>query len=215
MSRVWVRSFAFIVLLSIVVPIYFFSYLTIRFFWEHPVTSNDFMHAYTVSAVLIVVLLLANYLVIGFVFRDMPRLRRALVSIVIVPVAFYVLWLFLLPSQSNYRRCDLYTERMNGGVHAFENKDYRIELCGLNGGIDPENWQHDEVRLQVFAMNGELLAERFFEPLLGMGEPIAPLEYGNDHLIYDAGQGSGYHTKMAMPPSRWEWIRARLPRMWP
>jgi hypothetical protein len=64
-------------------------------------------------------------------------------------------------------------------------------------------------------MGGELLAERFFEPLVGMGDFGLQLEYGDDYLLYNDGQGSGFETKMAMPPTKLDWIRIRLPRMWP
>ncbi len=99
-----------------------------------------------------------------------------------------------------YRRCDGYTTEMNGGIHPFYGTNHRIELCGLTTDAD--------VRLRVFTMDGELLAERFLWPI---EERQSSLSYGTDYMIY---HDSGNAEFMAMPPSRWEWLRARLPRMW-
>ncbi|ATE59480.1 hypothetical protein CCZ27_05515 [Thauera sinica] len=66
----------------------------------------------------------------------------------------------------------------------------------------------------MFSMDGELLAERYFEPLWE-SRWLHKLEYGDDYLIYNDGDGSGFGTRMAMPPTTWDWIRARLPRPWP
>ena len=170
--------------------------------------------ACAVSAVFIVILLLANYLAIGFVLRNTPKLRRVLISAAIVPMAFYVVCLWLLPQQSSYQGCDVYTKEMNGEVHTFQGEDYKIELCGIDGvpGI-PVNGRHDEIHLKVFAMDRELLAERFFRPA---DDNPAPLDYQDDSLTYwSSNAHENRQEKITMPPSRWEWVRARLPRMWP
>lgn len=136
---------------------------------------------------------------------------RLLISIAAVYMLVFVFINHIRPLE--YHRCDLYTNVMNGGIKTFQGKDYRIELCGLNGIIQPENFHDDEVRLRVFSMEGELLAERYYAPLLGMGFGIQ-VEYGNDYLTYDTAT-TDPKQKIAIPPSRWEQMRAQLPRMRP
>jgi len=138
--------------------------------------------------------------------------RRVLITITVIYVFVFVFINYIRPLE--YYRCDLYTQRMNGGIHSFQGKNYKIELCGLNGFIEPENFPHDEVRLRVYSLEGELLVERYFPPLLGLGAPIAPLKYGDDYLTYDTVDQSP-SKKMAMPPTILERIRAKLPRMLP
>ncbi len=121
---------------------------------------------------------------------------------------------FLRPSE--YIGCDVYTKEMNGGVHAFAGKNYRIELCGIHGHTGLSNSGSDDaVHLKVFAMDGALLVERFFTPLSGMSSAMQ-LKYGDDFLMYRYETADmNQQEKITMPPSRWEWVRARLPRMWP
>jgi hypothetical protein len=124
----------------------------------------------------------------------------------------YLFWLsFMRADPFYYQKCDLYTEEMNGGIKTFQGHQYNIKLCGLRGRIDPSNVHDDEILLRVYSMQGELLAERYFEFNWGLRE----LEYGKDYLIYADGRGSKIETRMAMPPTRLDWIRARLPRLWP
>jgi len=137
-----------------------------------------------------------------------PILRKLLRLFFIL----YVLWFMLFRhGPDSYAKCDLYTEEMNGGIHTFQGQQYNIKLCGLKRGIDPENIHYDEIRLAVYSMQGELLAERYFE----FAWELRELEYGNNYLIYADGDGAGFETRMAMPPTRLDWIRARLPRLWP
>jgi hypothetical protein len=103
---------------------------------------------------------------------------------------------------------------MNGGIQTFQGTRLKISLCGLSTHGPVNLAFSDEVRLQVFSMEEKLLAERFFKPLVGMHYGLQ-LEYGDDYLLYNDGQGSGFETKMAMPPTKLDWIRIRLPRMWP
>ncbi|MDR1994559.1 hypothetical protein [Azonexus sp.] len=128
-------------------------------------------------------------------------LRWTLIVLLVIAAIPYLFW-FTLIRLSDYRKCDLYTREMNGGIREFQGQPYHIVLCGKHAFIDPTNWPNNEVRLQVLSMDGELLAERIFEPILGMGGPIWPLEYGENYLIYNDGEGSGFQTKLAMPPNR-------------
>jgi len=113
-------------------------------------------------------------------------------------ILFYALN-FLRPYE--YIGCDEFTGLMNGGIHPFNGTNHRVELCGLATEVD--------VRLRVFTMNGELLAERYLHPI---EERQSSLSYGTNYIIY---HNNGNAEFMPIPPSHWEWIRARLPRVWP
>ncbi|MDR1994561.1 hypothetical protein [Azonexus sp.] len=139
-------------------------------------------------------------------------LRWVVIVLFVITATPYLFW-FTLMRPSDYRKCDLYTKEMNGGIREFQGQPYHIVLCGKHAFIDPTNWPNNEVRLQVFSMDEELLAERFYEPLLGMRYNMQ-LEYYDDHIAYET-KGTGPTQTIAMPPSRWEWLRAHLPRMWP
>ena len=117
-----------------------------------------------------------------------------------------VFWLNLNPQ--HYENCEIYTKEMNGGIRVFHGEKFNIVLCGTgayNRSSDPG------ARLQVLSMDGELLAERFFEP---PWEMVYDIQYGEDYLGYET-RDQGPTQNIGMPPSSWEWIRARLPRLWP
>ncbi|ACT49660.1 hypothetical protein [Methylovorus glucosotrophus] len=140
------------------------------------------------------------------------KLKFLIWRLVKLVIFLYVAWFLVFRhTPESYGKCDLYTEEMNGGIHTFQGQQYNIKLCGLKRGIDPSNIHYDEIRLAVYSMQGELLAERYFE----FNWELRELEYGNDYLIYADGGGAGFETRMAMPPTRLDWIRARLPRLWP
>lgn len=142
----------------------------------------------------------------------MKYLGAFLTAAVLCYAPIFILLNFSHPD--DYGECESYTKNMNGGWRAFKNVPHNIVLCGLDGRFDPAQNQNDEVRLQIFSASNELLAVRYFKPLLGMTHGLM-LEYGPDYLIYNDGEGSGYQTKISMPPNYLEWIRARLPRLLP
>lgn len=133
--------------------------------------------------------------------------------------ALYIVLLLVINyvAPTRYIGCDLYTKEMNGGVRSFAGQGLNIVLCGYKGSIGPDSFSgdNDQVRLQIFSMEGELLAQRYFEPLVGLGEFGLQLKYGTDFLVYNDGEGTGFQTRMAMPPDRLDWLRARLPRFLP
>ena len=117
---------------------------------------------------------------------------------------------WLLPVE--YIACNSYTRQMKGGLKKFDGKYFDIVLCGQLGGISPDWGRHDRVRLQVFSADGELLAVRYFTPLVGVGGSSHQLEYDAYHLRFNDGDEVGRRIEMTMPPSQFEWVQARLPR---
>jgi len=141
--------------------------------------------------------------------------KRVLCWIFVIMLAIpYLLWLILVQNNlDTYHRCDYYTKHLNGGIRAFRGKQYNIVLCGFQGRIDPDNVQYDEVRLSVFSMGGELLAERYYELTLE-SDYTMQVHYGNDYLTYE-DRPKSQTQRVAMPPTCLDWLRARLPRLWP
>jgi hypothetical protein len=107
-----------------------------------------------------------------------------------------------------YGDCEKDTKDLNGGERAYEGRKYKIILCGDGGD---ENFNHDKIRMQILSEGGELLAQRKFYVDWSGGWPFK-LEYGRDHLIYpDITRPNDYKRKVSMPPTRLDWIRARVP----
>ena len=141
------------------------------------------------------------------------RARKAISAVAVMYALVFLIYNYALPS--GYRECKSYTREMKGGFKLFDGKYYEIVLCGTFGSIASWKNHDDNVRLQVFSAEGELLAQRFFNPIVGFGKEGYQLSYGRYYLSYDISTkgGAGVETvEMTMPPSRWDWIRARLPR---
>ena len=214
MKHLFIKTLVFGLVLVIGYCLYWITFIVITASMSKPVGLAELAMPYiwAASVVLTLISFSTTYFVLRFFSEKISRIHRSVFSIVILWL-FMVLFANIFPKE--YHRCDLYTDVMNGGIKTLQGKDYRIELCGLNGIIQPENFQHDEVHLRVFSMEGELLAERYFAPELAMGTPITPLEYIDDSLVYYIQDEMSPSKKLAMPPTKFDWIRAQLPRMWP
>jgi hypothetical protein len=107
-----------------------------------------------------------------------------------------------------FYNCERDTKELHGGMKIYAEKQYSIVLCGTGGD---ENFTGDEIRLQVFSEKGALLAQRRFVVNWITNFPRV-LEYGPDYLTYyDASEQSDFEHRMSMPPTWWDWVRARLP----
>ncbi|MGN6085736.1 hypothetical protein [Trinickia sp.] len=107
-----------------------------------------------------------------------------------------------------FYNCKRDTSYLRGGIKIYGGQKYNIVLCGTGGD---ENFTGDEIRLQVFSEKGELLAQRGFVVNWITNFP-RELEYGPDYVTYyDASQQSGFEHRISMPPTWWDWIKARLP----
>jgi len=94
--------------------------------------------------------------------------------------------------------CDV-ANRM--GAHECEreidSKLYIGEMCFLSRG--------DSMIFRLYdADTGELLAERTYN------HPEPRIIWGGDRVIYDTSGSDGI-GHVTLPPTRWDWLRARLP----
>ncbi|MGN6665643.1 MAG: hypothetical protein ACTHKH_01515 [Trinickia sp.] len=136
-------------------------------------------------------------------FRKIGK-RLLVISLVIYAtiVAFYKKF------PDKYYNCERDTKALLGGIKVYGGKKYNIVLCGKGGD---ENLLGDKIRLQVLSENGEVLAQRRFVVNWITNFP-RELEYGPDYVTYyDASQQSGFEHRINMPPTWWDWVRARLP----
>ncbi len=104
-----------------------------------------------------------------------------------------------------------HTEKLNGGTKIIGNKMFVITICG--GGANNSLFDGDgmeRVRLTVFDDQGELLARRYYKVFWGGQPGHQPLKISVNSIIYQDDKEQKDHT-IPMPPTRLEWIRARLP----
>ncbi len=129
-------------------------------------------------------------------------------SIALIIYACMALFLVII-FPIEYGRCDYYNEHLNGGVKEFKGQKFKINMCGT-GGDQLQN--NDEIRLQVFNEQGELVALRHF--VVNWDENNFPnvLEYHSDHIVYfDRSAEEDFKKTIHMPPTALDWIRARIP----
>jgi hypothetical protein len=131
--------------------------------------------------------------------------RRLVVIAVVGYGVLAALSIYVFPTK--YGDCENETRELNGGVKIYGGRKFDVVLCGDGGN---ENFNYDEIRMQIFSENGTLLAQRKFYVHWGAG-PIE-LKYHDDHLIYaDPTRPNDYQRKVSMPPTLLDLIRARLP----
>ncbi|AKN68283.1 hypothetical protein G5B88_15860 [Herbaspirillum seropedicae] len=84
-------------------------------------------------------------------------------------------------------------------------------MCGTGG--NDQDGTDDKIELKVFNDQGTLLARRYFSVNWYAGKGFhQPLTYENDSVRYiDVTENSEYEKRLSIPPTKWDWIRARLP----
>jgi hypothetical protein len=128
--------------------------------------------------------------------------------LIVIAIAYSVIFAIEKAYPDKFYNCERDTKDLHGGTRSYGGQKYGIVLCGTGGD---ENFMGDEIRLQVFSQKGELLAQRTFTVDWITNFP-RELEYGPDYMTYyDASQQSHFEHRISMPPTRWDWVRARLP----
>ncbi|QXW45188.1 hypothetical protein [Pseudomonas amygdali] len=127
-----------------------------------------------------------------------------LTALVIYSAAFNVL-------DSTDCRSYNHTKELNGGTKNFDNKTFVISICGV--GVNNSLFNGDgmeRVRLTISDDQGELLARRYYR-VFWDGQPgHEPLKVSDNSITYQDDREQKDHA-ITMPPTRLEWIRARLP----
>jgi hypothetical protein len=142
--------------------------------------------------------------------KQLGALKIVRMTSIVAVFAYGVLALFstyVVPSR--YSDCERNTKELNGGEKVLAGRKYKIILCGDGGDT---NFMQDKIRMQIFSESGSLLAQRHFYVDWPMTNVQKRLVYGDDYLIYfDPYRPDNYKRKVSMPPTRLDWIRARLP----
>ncbi|MDR6583968.1 MULTISPECIES: hypothetical protein [Herbaspirillum] len=131
----------------------------------------------------------------------------------VISLIFLGVGLLVHLSRPHYARCDFYDspDTLDGGVKLLNGVSYRFQLCG-SGGHDQDGTD-DEIELKVFNDKETLLARRYFSVNWYAGRSFhAPLRYEADAVRYiDVTENSEFDKRLSMPPTKWDWIQARLP----
>jgi hypothetical protein len=132
----------------------------------------------------------------------MTQLGKFTISLAIVACLAAGLVAYL--SRPSYGRCDFFTKELNGGKKNFHGEIYSVRLCGA----DIKN--STEIKLQIFDNTGELLARRYFSYYVNSSTE-RDLSDGMDSIIYYDSSKEIPMQSLPIPPTKWDWIRARLP----
>ncbi|MDR9836150.1 hypothetical protein [Herbaspirillum huttiense] len=112
-------------------------------------------------------------------------------------------------TRPHYQQCQMYTEKLNGGLRHYRGEDFMVELCGA--GSDDQ--RRDQIRLRIFDEQGQWRAVRYFTVQWGGHYPLL-IDYARDHLAYfDASEGEDeeFVKVVAMPPTLADWLSTRIP----
>jgi hypothetical protein len=116
-------------------------------------------------------------------------------------------------ARPDYGRCDFYNrpDTLNGGIKNMNGVSYRFQMCGTGG--NDQDGINDKIELKIFNSNGKLLARRYFSVNWYAGSNFhAPLKYEENLVRYiDVANDSDYEQHLNIPPTKWDWVRARLP----
>jgi len=123
--------------------------------------------------------------------------------ILILAIAYGLIYLATLLNQSNYVDCERYTNELNGGTHAFKKGKYTVKLCGADKILG----RNTKIRLQVFDEKGTLQALRYFVIRFSDAAPTR-LEYGDENIFYyDYSLGEPL-SSISIPPSTADRMKA-------
>jgi len=107
-------------------------------------------------------------------------------------------------TRPNYGQCDFFEKELNGGKKEFGGVEYYAKLCGANIR------NGHEVRFQLFDGAGELRAQRYFSYYVNSATERELVDGVGGIIYYDSSSGDVMQL-LAIPPTKWDWIRARLP----
>ena len=142
-----------------------------------------------------------------------PSLRRGYRT---ATIAYAVLLSYgLIVSATNlfgpqYGRCEFYNSptTLNAGRKDFNGVTYEIRICGSNPR--PQDGDNDRLELSVLDEHGETLARRHYSVNWQAGISFhEPLQFEEEALI--APNAFGPDIRITIPPSRFDWVRARIP----
>ena len=117
-------------------------------------------------------------------------------------------------SRPIYGRCDFYDrpDTFDGGTKNMNGVQYRFKMCGTGG--NDQDATNDQIVLEVFSDKGELLARRYFAVNWYHGALFhRPLNYEGNRVRYIdwIDESSPEKKYLSIPPTKWDWLRARLP----
>jgi hypothetical protein len=111
--------------------------------------------------------------------------------------------------------CEEYTRMMTttmgGNVFEEGGRRYEVKLCKV---LSLAPWFPERIRLQLLSYPGrELLVERtfFWSPIYDPRWDSSVISAGSGKVNYGEGDDDGYAGRISLPPTKLDWLRARLP----
>lgn len=161
-----------------------------------------------IGYVLLVLLFMGT---VYWLMKDKQTIKKKAYILLSLPFIGYILascFVYFMPSI--YGDCDFYNapDTLNAGIKTFNGKIYKVQVCGTGG--NDQSGTDDELELQVFSQEGELLAKRHYSVNWYSGGSFhEPLQYTDNSITYNpANQDEG---KISIPPTKLDWIFARIP----
>ncbi|WP_175839273.1 hypothetical protein [Burkholderia anthina] len=106
-----------------------------------------------------------------------------------------------------------YNTKMNGGIKQIDGTTYVINICGSGArshGLFAD--QNEQVKLVVTDAHGSTLASRLFFVFWDGRPEQDSIKIRGDKLIYfDASDENDSERAISMPPTRIDWVAARIP----
>lgn len=143
---------------------------------------------------------------------DVKKYRKFAASIILLllvaGVTTVAFW-----GNHDYTDCQRYNynSKLNGGVKDFDGKKYIVNICGSgtnNGRFFGDSF--DAVELTITNDQGDIVAKRRYKVFWDGVPGHEPLTVGKNSITYQDDEEQENHT-ITMPPSAFEWIRARIP----
>lgn len=109
-----------------------------------------------------------------------------------------------------YGRCEFYNSptTLDAGRKVFNGVTYDIQVCG--SAPRPQDGDNDRLQVTVRDERGEMLARRHYSVNWEAGTSFhEPLQYDKDAIVIS--NAFGEDIRIAIPPSRFDWIQARVP----
>jgi len=104
-----------------------------------------------------------------------------------------------------------YNAKLNGGVKEFNGKKYTVNICG--SGVNDSHFfgdKMDTVKLTITNEQGDIVSKRRYKILWEAEPGHQPITIGQGSITYQDDERQKDYS-ITMPPTMFDWVRARLP----
>ncbi len=145
-------------------------------------------------------------------FGRAERARLAIVTLGILACLSLISFGGVTTDDTDCQRFD-YNAKMNGGIKQIRGATYIVNICGSGArshGLFAD--QNEQVKLIVTDGHGSTLASRlFFVFWDGRPQQDSIKIRGNKLIYFDASDENDGERAISMPPTKIDWVAARIP----